>query len=565
MRTPRLVATILCSATAVFTLAAFVIDGGLFKKGSDTGFDQVIAQNAEAQLAEGRQTFRYDTFGDEAFWGDQLRLHDAIQGERFGGVGPGVSPRTALAVGLKVDVDALPKSLQQAVRDGRIDLDDPAVTLELLRLNAVLGVTGFFAGTRLRAVGIQCALCHSTVDNSLTTGVGRRLDGWANRDLDVGAIVALAPDLSPFSDLLGVPEDTVRRVLRSWGPGKFDAELILDGKAFQPDGRSAATLIPPAFGLAGVNLHTWTGWGSVTHWNAFVSNLEMHGQGTFYDPRLDDAARFPIAARERFGHIANKPDLITPKLAALHLYQLAIPAPAPPAGSFDAAAATRGKDLFEGKAKCATCHVPPIFTEPGWNMHTPEEVGVDAFQAERSPDRRYRTAPLKGLWTHEKGGFYHDGRFPTLLAVIDHYEDDTPLGISLSDAEKEDLVVYLRSLGDVPAGANRPGDDDNDQDGRIGWLEREARIRLDSANPTRAGVAVSFDLPRAATLEAGIYDVAGRRVATLGSGTHYSAGFHRLAWDGRVANGAMAGAGKYFVRVTGEGGDTWARTVTIVP
>jgi mono/diheme cytochrome c family protein len=239
----------------------------------------------------------------------------------------------------------------------------------------------------------------------------------------------------------------VRDVLRSWGPGKFDAELVLDGKAFRPDGKSAATLLPPAYGLAGVNLATWTGWGSVTHWNAFVANLEMHGQGTFYDPRLNDAEKFPIAAREGFGNVRpepGEPDLITGKLAALHLYQLAIPAPRPPADSFDAAAAARGKALFEGKASCATCHVPPLYTEPGWNMHTPEEIGIDSFQADRSPDGRYRTSPLKGLWAHQKGGFYHDGRFATLGDVVNHY--DAHFELALTDDEKAALVEFLKSL-----------------------------------------------------------------------------------------------------------------------
>ena len=212
-----------------------------------------------------------------------------------------------------------------------VDLDDPAVTLALLKLNAVVGVRGFTdrAGN-LDSVGITCALCHSTVDDSLAPGIGARRDGWANRDLNIGAIAALAPSVAPFAQLLGVDEATVRKVFTSWGPGKFDAELLLDGKAFQPDGRSAATLIPPAFGLAGVNLHTYTGWGSVTHWNAFVAVLEMQGKGTFYDPRLDDASKFPIAAANGFGNVRREPDLVTPKLGALHFYQLAIPAPPAP-------------------------------------------------------------------------------------------------------------------------------------------------------------------------------------------------------------------------------------------
>src|SRR5215467_8746041 len=365
------------------------------------GSNHTIRENASDMLAGGRHVFRFATFGDEAFWGGSLQLHEAIEGSKLGGVGPGVSPGTALAVGLKVDVEALPGSLIEQLRQGQVDLNDPAVTLALLKLNSVVGVTGFFKpdGT-LRSVGIQCALCHSTVDDSLARGIGHRLDGWANRDLNIGAIVSLAPNLDPFADLLGVDQATVRRVLRSWGPGHFDAELALDGKAFRPDGKTSAVLIPPAFGLAGVNLHTWTGWGSLTYWNAFVANLEMHGKGTFFDPRLDNATKFPVAARNNFGHVTNADDRITPKLPALHFYQLALAAPPPPSGSFDATAAARGQTVFDGKAKCASCHVAPLFTEPGWNMHKASEIGIDDFQAKRSPDEAYRTAPLKGLWAH---------------------------------------------------------------------------------------------------------------------------------------------------------------------
>lgn len=412
---------------------------------SGTNIDRRIDAHARQLVDEGRRIFRFDTFGDQAFWGDILRLHQAIEGAQFGGVGPGVSPKTALAVGLKVDVDALPGNVVSDLRHGRVNLDDPAVTLALLRLNAVVGLTGLFdAQQHLRSVGIQCALCHSTVDNSLAPGIGHRLDGWANRDLNVGAIVNLSPDLSAVAALLGVDEPTVRAVLNSWGPGKFDAELFLDGKAFRPDGKSAATLIPPAFGLAGINLHTWTGWGSVPYWNAFVAVLEMHGQGTFFDPRLNDPLQFPVAARAGFGNVRNDPDLVTAKLPALHFYQLSIPAPAAPAGSFDPASAARGKVVFENEGQCATCHVPPLYTEPGWNMHTGEEIGIDDFQANRAPDKRYRTSPLKGLWTHTSGGFYHDGRFTTLLDVVNHY--DAHFGLSLSDQQKADLVEYLKSL-----------------------------------------------------------------------------------------------------------------------
>jgi hypothetical protein len=406
--------------------------------------DRNIDQHAQRAVAEGRQIFRFDTFGDEAFWGDTIKLHQAIQGKRFGGVGPGVSPKAALAVGLKVDVDALPGALIENLRKDRVNLDDPAITLALLKLNAVVGLTGFFESNgSLRAIGTQCALCHSTVDNSLAPGIGHRLDGWANRDLNVGAIINLAPDLSAVAALLEVEERTVRKVFSAWGPGKFDAEVLLDGKGFRPDGKTAATLIPPAFGLAGVNLHTWTGWGSVPHWNAFVANLEMHGKGTFFDPRLNDPVQFPVAARAGFGNVRSDPDLISPKLPALHFYQLAIPAPRPPKGSFDKHAAARGKQIFANK-QCATCHVPPTYTEPGWNMHTAAEIGIDDFQANRAPDKRYRTAPLRGLWTHTKGGFYHDGRFATLRDVVNHY--DAQFGLLLSEQEKGDLVEYLKSL-----------------------------------------------------------------------------------------------------------------------
>ncbi len=396
-------------------------------------------------IERGRQIFRFDTFGSEAFWGDALQLHKAIAGEKNGGVGGGVSPKTALSVGLKVDADALPDSLKQQLKDGKVDLEDPAITLALLKLNAVVGVTGHFdkAGS-IRSMGIQCAFCHSTVDDSFAPGIGRRLDGWAARDLNVGVIVSLAPNLKPFSDLLGVDVATVKKVLNSWGPGRFDAELDKDGKAFRPDGKQAGTLIPPAFGLAGVNLHTWTGFGSVTYWNAYVAATEMHGSGTFFDARLNNKEQYPVAAKSGSGNTRGTPDLVTSKLAALHFYQLAIPAPKPPAGSFDRDAAARGKEIFNVKGQCAACHVPPLFTEPGNNLHSPTEVGVDSFQADRSPTHMYRTAPLSGLWSHQKGGFYHDGRFATLGEVVNHY--DTLLGLKLTEQEKLDLIDYLKSL-----------------------------------------------------------------------------------------------------------------------
>jgi mono/diheme cytochrome c family protein len=286
------------------------------------------------------------------------------------------------------------------------------------------------------------------VDDSLKPGIGGRLDGWPNRDLDIGAIVALAPDLEAFTKLLEVDDATVRKVLKSWGPGKYDAELNIDGKAFRPDGKPAATLNPPAFGLAGANLHTWTGaWGTVSYWNAYVANLQMHGQGTFYDPRLDDAKRFPVAARAKLGHKRDAEDRITSKLAGLHMYQLSLPTPQPLSGSFDKEAAARGQTIFNGKARCAGCHVPPLYSEPGWSLHTGKEIGIDEFQAERSPDGRYHTMPLRALWDTKKihkGGYYHDGRFATLADVVEHY--DRHFGSRLTAQEKADLIEFLKSI-----------------------------------------------------------------------------------------------------------------------
>ena len=541
-----------------FTQAA--ADRGHNHGRTNRDFDDVVQEFSRAELAKGRQIFRYDTFGDEAWWGNALGLHKAIEGEHHGGVGPGVSPATALAVGLKVDVDALPSELQDKLRHGRVDLNDPATTLALLKLNSVVGVTGHFKGDgSLESMGIQCALCHSTVDNSFAPGIGHRLDGWANRDLNVGAIVALAPTLDPIAQLLGVDVPTVKTVLNSWGPGKFDAELILDGKAFRPDGKPAATLIPPAFGLRGVNLHTWTGWGSIPYWNSFVAVLEMHGKGRFFDPRLDDATQFPVAARAHFGHVTSEPDLVSEKLPALHYYQLSIPAPAPPPGSFDEAAAERGGALFGGKAKCASCHTSDAGSDPGWNLHRGAAIGIDEFQAERAPDRAYRTAPLNGLWTHMKGGFFHDGRFATLLDVINHYDDFFHLG--LAPGEKSDIVEYLKSLSDdVPSSVRRATTLNAGTDAVDASLEPPApsgglsvwpqpatprgRVQIAFLSPSRAGSQVPGDLT------VGIYDVAGRRVSQVAAGSMAAErGMITVAWDGTEAGGAAVGAGVYFVRV----------------
>src|SRR5215813_410107 len=324
--TSTLLITAICGVDLFVTMIAFAAPP------PKTDFDTEIARHAKAMLEEGKKTFRYETFGSEAFWGDALQLHKAIAGEKNGGVGPGVPPRTALSVGLKVDADALPAALKKQLAAGKVNLDDPATTIALLKLNAVVGVTAFAnPDGSVKSMGIQCALCHSTVDNSFAPGIGKRLDGWANRDLNVGAIVSLAPNLAPFTDLLDVDVATVKKVLASWGPGRFDAELDKDGKAFRPDGGQAGVLIPPAFGLAGVNLHTWTGFGSVPYWNAYVAGTEMHGAATFVDARISDKEQYPVAAKTGSANTRNATDRTTSKLAALHFYQLSIPAPKAPA------------------------------------------------------------------------------------------------------------------------------------------------------------------------------------------------------------------------------------------
>ncbi len=432
----------------VLSLAAGCAKHDEQKSGTEGGTPVVASDTTTPSgrlIAEGKQTFRYDTFGDEGFWGDALQLHNAIQGSAHGGVGDGVSPKTALSVGLKVDMDALPAALVAEIKAGKVNMEDVATTLALLKLNAIVGVTGLFNEKgNLKSMGVQCALCHSTVDDAFAPGIGHRLDGWPNRDLNVGAIVALAPNLQPFADLLKTDIATVKKVFTSWGPGRYDAELNLDGKAFRPDGKTGATLLPAAFGLAGVNLHTYTGWGTVTYWNAYVANLEMHGRGNFSDSRLDNTAQFPVSARTRQGHKQDTVDLITSKLAGLHFYQLSLAAPVPPKGSFDESAASRGKIVFSNNGQCASCHVPPLFTEPGWNMHTGSEIGIDNFQSDRSPDKHYRTTPLKGLFAHSKGGFYHDGRFADLMEVVEHY--NTTKQLNLTKEQKNDLVEYLKSL-----------------------------------------------------------------------------------------------------------------------
>ena len=415
------------------------------KKGDPDEWSESIRDNAEDMLSKGKHVFRFETFGDEAFWTDKLKLHQAIADSKHGGIGEGLTPKAALSAGLKVDLTILPEFLKRKIQEGKF-LDDPLVTLELLKINAVLGVVGKFDGSgNLSSIGITCASCHSTVASP--SGIGGRLDGWPNRDLNVGAIISMAPDLSAIEQLLGVDNATVKKVLSSWGPGKYDAELNMDGKAFRPDGKSGATLIPEAFGHAGHNLHTWTGgWGNVTYWNAYVTNTQMMGKGNFSDQRLMNASQYPVAAKAGLGNkkASVADDQITGKLAALQFYQLAMPSPKAPDSMYNKEASSRGNALFEGKAQCASCHVPPLYAEPGWPTHKPEDICIDDFQSNRSPEKTYVTQGLRGLWTHMKGGFYHDGRFATLMDVVNHY--NTCKNLNLTEAEKSDLVEYLKSL-----------------------------------------------------------------------------------------------------------------------
>jgi len=427
---------------AMSAIVIFIQCSKTFKKSEVVEEEQSGIEKKKSLIAQGKDIFRFDTFGDEDFWSGLLHIDKAIAGELNGGFGPGVSPAAALGVGLKVDVDALPAEVRGGIISHSINLNDPAITLALLKLNSVVGVKGNFnqEGT-LQSIGITCAVCHSTVDNSFSDGIGKRLDGWPNRDLDVGGIISLTDNAQPIANMLHVDEPTLRNVLDLWGPGKFSAILFMDGKAFRPDGKVAANLIPAAFGLKNIDLTTYTGWGDISYWNAFVANLEMHGKGNFSDPRLNDP-KYPIAVENGFYNVVNNPDLITSKLPALREYQHSIDAPKPPVGSYDIAAAARGKGIFLSKAKCATCHSLPLLADN--KLHTAAEMGIDDFDAMRSPTGKYRTTPLGGLFTRAKGGFFHDGRFATLSDVINHYNDHFSLNLTAS--EKHDLEQYLRSL-----------------------------------------------------------------------------------------------------------------------
>ena len=361
-------------------------------------------------LTDGKEIFRFDTFGDETFWTDTLRMHEVIR--------TGVSPATALAVGLKVDASALPAAVKAGIANKTIDLNSPATTVTLLKLGAVVGVVGEVdENNTLTRVGITCALCHSTVDNSFADGIGERLDGWPNRTLNVGAIIALSPALTPAQ----------KAVYNSWGPGMYDPRFNIDGK-------NMPVVIPPAFGLRHVKREIYTGDGPVSYWNAYVAITQMHGHGHFTDERIGV-------------DVNNPPDLVSSKLEPLRVYQFSLDAPAPVPGNFDADAAQRGKQVFYGEAKCSSCHLGDALTDVNANrLHTAAEVGQDPAYAERSATKLYRTTPLRGLWHPPQltGPYFHDGNAATLDAVVGHYVQLQ--GLSLTPRQRADLVEYLKTL-----------------------------------------------------------------------------------------------------------------------
>jgi mono/diheme cytochrome c family protein len=400
---PRSRAAIPAIVAAAAAIAATVVACG---GGSSGGIDP-------AMVAQGKQIFRFDTFGDEAQWTDKLRMHEVISSA--------VSPAVALSVGLKVDAEALPPAVVEGIKNGTVDLNDPATTVALLKLNAVVGVKGTVESVggkdALTRVGVTCALCHSTVDNSFSAGIGKRLDGWPNRDLNPGAIIALSPALSAMQ----------KAVYNSWGKGMYDPRFNIDGK-------SKPVVIPPAYGLQDIHKITFTGDGDeIAYWNRYVAVTQMGGLGSFTEPRLNLS-------------ITNGTvDLVTDKLPALQAYQLSLEAPPPPAGSFDAAAAARGKLVFEGGGKCATCHSGAKFTDANSLLHPPADSMVEPESpsyAARSATKLYRTSPLKGVWQHAP--YFHDGSAATLEDVGQTYNTKRSLGLTAQ--EIADLAQYLKSL-----------------------------------------------------------------------------------------------------------------------
>ena len=369
--------------------------------------DDTPSESSPCAVDDGQCIFRHDTFGDEQLWTDTLRLHELVQT---------LPPTTALSVGLKVDADVVPADVLASA-----DLMSPTTTIALLELNAIVGVRATVEAGTIKRIGITCALCHSTVDNSVAAGIGKRLDGWPNRDLNPGAIISLTPGLDALTAKLGVAHGAAKAALESWGAGRYDAR-------FNQDTESHPVLIPPAYGLRDVALETYTGEGEVSYWNAYVAVTQMGAQGTFVDERIGIEIR-------------HDPDRVTPMLPALRSYQFSLEPPAPPAGSFDAVAAGRGKVLFDGKARCSSCHAGASFTDAP-ALHAPAETGMAIDEARRSATGKYRTTPLRGAWQHPP--YFHDGRAQTLLNVVEHY--DSVLGLLLTEAERRDLEQYLLSL-----------------------------------------------------------------------------------------------------------------------
>ena len=398
MTPARSTAAILC----VLSLSACDDQSGTFDRGK-----KHVSESKPCDLDDGQCIFRYDTFGDEQLWTDVLRLQDVVQN---------LPPTQALALGLKVDAEAVPPDVLASA-----DLEAPETTVALLELDAVVGLRATVEDGVVERIGTTCALCHSTVDDSVAPGIGARLDGWPNRDLNPGAIIAATPGLPTYAATLGVDAETARTALESWGPGRYDAR-------FNIDLQSAPVLIPPAYGLADVALETYTGDGPVSYWNNYVAVTQMGGQGTFID-------------RELGIEIIQTPDLVRPKLPALRDYQFSLRAPTPPAELVDEAAAERGRAVFEGAGRCSSCHSGDSFTDAP-RLHAPEEVGAEPLHAERSKTGLYRTTPLRGAWQHPP--YFHDGSAATFEDVVAHYEEI--LGLDLSDCEAADLVAYLESL-----------------------------------------------------------------------------------------------------------------------
>ncbi|MEP7282940.1 MAG: c-type cytochrome [Rubrivivax sp.] len=380
---------------------------------SACGGSNDAADAAAAQVEQGKQIFRFDTFGDEAQWTDALRMHEVISAA--------VDPVTALSVGLKVDAEALPAAVVQGIQNGSVDLHSPATTVALLKLNAVVGLKGTVETVSgvdtLTHVGITCALCHSTVDNSFAPGIGKRLDGWPNRDLNPGAIIALSPAV----------DAATKRAFNAWGAGKFDPRHNIDGI-------SKPVVIPPAYGLEGVHRITFTGDGDeIAYWNRYVAVVEMGGLGTMVEPRLN------------LNITHGTQDLVSSKLPALQAYQLSLMAPAAPAGSFDVAAAARGKQVFEGAGQCATCHTGATFTDANTRLHPVADSMAEPESpsyASRSATKQYRTSPLKGVWQHAP--YFHDGSAATLEEVVQTYNTKRSLG--LTNQQVTDVAQYLKSL-----------------------------------------------------------------------------------------------------------------------